>query len=134
VNTAIEDAIKAAILQKNHLITSAVLRSSRDSILNSLPRREDIVNNSVLNVRVEISEIRRKEEDRFEVLAAAADWDGLLARYPLRESSAFDRIVSGIKIADRGTYRASVLKLLHDDASAIEDLRNLLGGLYADIS
>jgi ABC-type lipoprotein export system ATPase subunit len=133
MKSAFDSAITATKAQKDHLVTSAVLRSARDKIRNSLPKREDIVGGSSVKAEVDILSLRTQEEARFDALIVAADWDGLLIRYPLRESSAFDRIVSGLKIADRDTYRASVLKLLQDDAAAVDDLRGLLGDLYADV-
>jgi hypothetical protein len=75
-----------------------------------------------------------EEEARFDALVDAADWDGLLSRYPVRESSALERIVSGIEIADRATYRAAVLKLLQDVPAALTDLRGLLGDLHASVA
>jgi hypothetical protein len=66
-------------------------------------------------------------------LILAADWDGLLIRYPLRESSAFDRVVGALKLADRPTYREVVLKLLQDEQAAVSDLRDLLGDLFANV-
>lgn len=131
--SAIDSAIAATKAQKDHLVTSAVLRSARDKVLNTLPRRDDVVGGGTVKVEVDISFLRQEEENRFDALIAATDWDGLLSRYPLRESSAFDRIVSGIKIADKDTYRAAVLKLLQDDATAVDDLRGLLGDLYASV-
>jgi hypothetical protein len=131
--SAIDSAIAATKAQKDHLVTSAVLRSARGKVLNTLPRRDDVVGGGTVKVEVDISFLRQEEENRFDALIAATDWDGLLSRYPLRESSAFDRIVSGIKIADKDTYRAAVLKLLQDDATAVDDLRGLLGDLYASV-
>jgi hypothetical protein len=133
VKSALDSAIAAVRVQKDHLVTSAVLRLARDKVLNNLPRREDIKGGGLVNVEVDVAALRAEEEARFEALAGRADWDGLLTRYPLRESSAFDRVVAGIKIADLPTYRAAVLKLLQDDPAALTDLRNLLGDLYANI-
>jgi hypothetical protein len=67
-------------------------------------------------------------------LVSANDWVGFLTRYPLRESSAFERVVSGTKVSDQVTYKAAVLKLLQDDPTALADLRNLFGDLHANVS
>lgn len=134
VNAAIDGAITAAKAQKTHLVTSAVLRSARDRVLNSLPKRADVAGNGNVKVEIDISALRAQEEARFDALVDSANWDGLLTRYPLRESAAFDRIVSGIKVADQTTYRAAVLKLLQDDPVALNDLRDLLGDLYASVT
>jgi hypothetical protein len=134
ITTALEGAVAAARNQREHLVTSAVLRSARDRIRSNLPLREDIQDGGVVKVEVNVSELRVQEEARFEELASSANWDGLLARYPLRESPALDRIVSGLKFANRGTYRTAVLKLLQDEQSAIDDLRGLLQDLYEKVS
>lgn len=133
VKPAIDNAIAAVNVQKDHLVASAVLRSARDKILSNLPRRDDIINGQPINIGVDVALLRREEESRFDALIAEKNWNGLLTRYPLRESSAFDRIVSGIKISDKDSYRGTVLKLLQDDSAALADLRGLLGGIYEKI-
>ena len=84
--------------------------------------------------KVDVAALRAAEEKRFDALISAADWDGLLTRYPLRESSAFDHAVAGLKIKDQATYQGAVLKLLQDDSAAVSDLSNLLGDLYASVT
>ncbi len=134
LRTALDDAIAAVRVQKKHLVTSAVLRSTREQILKSLPVRAAIEGGGLVKVEVDVSALRTEEENRFDGLIGAADWDGLLTRYPVRESSAFDRVISGIKMTDQPNYQAAVLKLLQDDPAAVTDLRNLLGALYAAVT
>lgn len=133
IEAAIKDGISAAKAQRDHLVTSAILRATREKVLSYLPKREDIENSNPLKIEVDVSTLRTEEQTRFDRLIDTKDWDGLLSRYPLRESSAFDRAVSAIKVADRATYRAAVLKLLQDDPTAVADLRNLLGDLYSSV-
>lgn len=134
-NAAISDAVAAARAQREHLVTSAVVRTARKRVMAALPKRAEVeAGNSSITVEVDIAALRVAEEARFNQLVTTADWDGLITRYPLRESSAFDQVVRGLKIPDRATYRAAVLKQLQDDAEAIRDVRNLLGGLYAAVT
>jgi hypothetical protein len=134
VKGALTDAIAAAKLQRDHLVTTAVLRSARSKVLNGLPTRNDVNTNRAVKVVVDVQTLRTEERVRFDTLIAAADWNGLLSRYPLRESPAFDRVVDGIRLADQATYRAAVLKLLMDEPAAVSDLRTLLGDLYAEVT
>ena len=129
--TAIDSGVAAAIGQKDHMITSAVLRSARETMKQMLPTRKNIQNKNSVNVEIDVAALRAVEEVRFDSLIASWDWDGLLARYPLRESPAFDRVVEGIKLVDRATYRAAVLKMLQEEPDALEELRALLGDLYS---
>jgi hypothetical protein len=135
VKSAMADAVTAAKAQREHLVTSAVLRAARERVMAALPKRADVkAGVPSVNVEVDITAVRAAEEARFDKLVATADWDGLITRYPLRESSAFDRVVNGLKIADQPTYRAAVLKLVQEDAEAAKDLRGLLGGLYEAVT
>ncbi|MGH6753639.1 MAG: AAA family ATPase [Bradyrhizobium sp.] len=133
-STATTNAIAAAKMKRDHLVESAVLRSTRNKIMESLPNREDIQAGMGVKVEVDVPALRTAEEKRFDGLIATADWDGLLTRYPLRESSAFDRAVDGLKVKDQAIYKGAVLKLLQDDSAAVDDLRILLGDLYASMT
>jgi ABC-type branched-subunit amino acid transport system ATPase component len=133
VTTAIGNAITATQLQKDHLVTSAVLRSARDGVLTNLPSRSEINTGDSVKIEVDVGTLRAAESARFDELIASANWDGLLARYPLRESAAFDRVVQATRFADQAAYRAAVLKLLQDEEAALSDLRKELGGLYAEV-
>jgi ABC-type ATPase involved in cell division len=132
--TATTNAIAAAKTQRDHLVANTVLRSARNKILEGLPNHKDIQAGTALKVQVDLMALRAAEENRFDALISAADWDGLLTRYPLRESSAFDRVVDGLKIKDQATYQGAVLKLLQDDSTAVSDLRSLLGDLFASVT
>ncbi len=132
--TATTNAIAAAKAQRDHLVTSAVLRSARNKVLERLPNAKAIQSGTALLVQVDVAALRAAEEKRFDALILAANWDGLLTRYPLRESSAFDRAVDGLKIKDQATYQRAVLKLMQDDPAAVDDLRNLLSDLYASVT
>jgi ABC-type cobalamin/Fe3+-siderophores transport system ATPase subunit len=133
VKTALTDAVAAVRSQKDHLVTSAVLRSVRDKMLTRLPTRNDVEVGAIMKLEVDIAALRTVEKAQFDALIAAADWDCLLVRYPLRESSAFDRVVSALKLVGRETYREAVLKLLQDEQAAVSELRDLLGDLYANV-
>lgn len=133
IRRAIEDGVAGAKQQKNHLVTSAILRAARQNVLSGLPKRADVETYGSIKIEVDVASLRAEEEAQFDALTASVDWDGLLSRYPLRESNALDRVVSALKIADRQTYRASVLKLLQDDPEALDDLRAELAGIYAEV-
>jgi hypothetical protein len=134
VQIATTGALAAAKAQRDHLIAGAILRSARRKVLEGLPNRNDIEVGAAIKVQVDLAALRAAEENQFDALISAGDWDGLLTRYPLRESSAFDRVVDGLKIKDRATYQNVVLKLLQDDPAAVNDLRNLLGDLYPNVT
>lgn len=134
VSSAIPSAVDAVREQRNNMVTSAVTRSARREFMSQLPSRASVVDVDAVEVKVNVKALREAEERRFDALIAAKDWDGLLARYPVRQSRAFDGIVKTLKIADKDTYRSVVLKLLQDDEAALKTLRDLMGDLHATIS
>lgn len=130
----IPSAIDVVREQRKNLVASAVTRSARREFMSQLPSRASVVDVDSVEVKVDTKALREAEEERFDALIAAKDWDGLLTRYPVRQSRAFDSIIKTLKIADKDTYRAAVLKLLQDDADTLKGLRDLMGDLYATIS
>ncbi len=131
--SALTTAIAAAADSRDHLVTSAVLRAARKEIIRNLPNRKEINRKETLSVEVDLASLRTAEQSRFDTFLSEADWDSLLTRYPLRESSAFDRVVDALKFRDRATYQAAVLKLVQDETTAVEELRSLLGDLYSNV-
>ena len=131
---ALGGAVAATKSKRDHLVTSAVVRSARSKVFDNLPTRARIEGKSLLDLQVDLAALRTEEEKRFDSLVAAADWDGLLTRYPLRQSSAFDQVVKGLQMTDQKDYRAAVLKLLQDSPDAVADLRALFGDLYATVT
>ena len=134
VTNALSSAIAAANQQKDHLTNSAVVRATRQAILKGLPSKTDILELDQVGAEVDVSALRGEETALFDTLIEAANWDGLIIRYPLRESTAFDRVIDGLKIKDKATYREMVLKLLQDDAAVLTEIRDLLGDLYANVN
>ncbi len=132
--SAISSAVEAVREQRNNLVASAITRSARREFMRQLPNRTSAIDVDAIEVRVDIKALRDAEEERFDALTAAKDWDGLLTRYPVRQSRAFDGIIKTLKIADKDTYRAAVLKLFQDDAAALMALRDLMGDLYPTIT
>ncbi len=132
--SAISSAVDAVREERNNLVASAITRSARRDFMRQLPNRTSVVDDDAIEVKVDIKALRDAEEKRFDALTAAKDWDGLLTRYPIRQSRAFDGIIKTLKIADKDTYRAAVLKLFQDDAAALMALRNLMEDLYPTIS
>ena len=134
VARAIPIAVDAVREQRDNLVAGAVTRCVRREFMSQLPNRASVVDVDAIEVKVDIKALREAEEKRFDGLIAAKDWDGLLTRYPVRQSRAFDGIVKTLKIADKDTYRSAVLKLLQDDAAALKALRDLMRDVHPTIS
>lgn len=132
--SAIGVAIDAVIKKRSHLIDSAVLRTVRRHFLTYLPKdRATIADQQTISINLPISAERTTESSLFDGLATARDWEGLITRYPVRESSALDRIAEQLKFANRKDYQAAVVKLVHDDENTKTRIRSYFPKLTAAI-
>lgn len=132
LGNAVQAAIAAAVEQRDHLILKSVERSVRREIFDTLPSREDIKTKQEIVFRVDVNALRSAEEQRFNALVKANDYDGLLQRYPLRESAAFACIPNRIGFS-RTDYEAAVLMVLKDNTAALNFLRGLFGDLADEV-
>ena len=55
------------------------------------------------------------ELTRFKELESSEDLDGLIARYPLRESNVFDKITQALRCIDRADYERMVVARVRED-------------------
>lgn len=131
---ALKDGVAAAKSARAHLIGQAVTRAARQSIQAGLPGKAEAARTTPYVISVDIPALRAKEEQLFDSLVTSSDWNGLISRYPLRESSALGVVVGMLGIKDRNTYHRMVLRLLVDEQASIDGLRMLLGGMYAVVA
>ena len=63
------------------------------------------------------------ELSRFKDLVNAGDIDGLIARYPLRESRVLEGITTGLRCRNQGDYARMVVARVREDAGLTETLK-----------
>ena len=63
------------------------------------------------------------ELNHFKGLVESGDLNGLIARYPLRESSVFERIVTTLGCRSQADYERMVVARVRDDANLTESLK-----------
>ena len=59
----------------------------------------------------------------FRNLASAGDLDGLIARYPLRESDVFDKIAKALECGNRANYERMVIARVREDENLSRKLK-----------
>ena len=131
-----EAAVKGAIAEsqkcKAHLVSQAVERAVRRAILERLPSRETIHNEPEFTLRIDVADLRAREARNFDAMVDSGRLDGLLQRYPLRESGALARAARELGLS-KTKYEAAVLKLLQEDLDALNWCRRLFGELRGEI-
>lgn len=131
IAAAITAAMEAATRQRDHFIRRAVERLVRQEIARRYPAKELIASSDSIDIRLDVAEVRREEERIFDRANERKDFEALLRRYPLRESSALDQIATTIGLS-RANYQAAVRKCVEEDQSVRDFLRKLFRGLFEE--
>ncbi|BBF80322.1 AAA family ATPase [Asticcacaulis excentricus] len=133
LNQASFTAITAIRPHIQRLSERVVEASIRQDLMSKLPKRADIAHAEVLTVTIDIPAMVAAEVKRLTEACEAADLTAVIARYPVRETPALDRIATSLGFQGRSQYESAVRKLLMDDDEALSALQNLFSTLKADI-
>ena len=76
-------------------------------------------------LKINLKEIQEKEEEYFDKLVADNNLDGLISRYPVRETPALTKIATGLGMT-RDKYESAVRKLIIDDNDTKDYFKTLL--------
>jgi hypothetical protein len=74
-----------------------------------------------------------QEYGRLEHELNAGNLAEIISRYPVRETSALDRIAKALEFQNRKQYERAVRKLLIDDQEALTFVKSLFGTLVSDL-
>ena len=137
-NSLIADAKAAALLllapHSQRLSERAVESALRAQVMLSLPRREDIQAGNPIGLTIDVGAVVQAEKAKFDSLLASKDLDGIIARYPVRETGALTGIAQKLGFQSKTQYEGAVRKLMIDDSNALGFVRGLFGTLAADLA
>lgn len=116
--------IKAKILpHKERLCSRLCEKRVRTKIMSQLPKHTDILGRGDFNLSISLKDEIEKEEEVFDKYIAENNLNGLISRYPIRETPVIKGIVDGIGIK-KDKYENIVRKLVIDDSDTREYLKN----------
>ena len=102
-------------------------RRVREAILQRIPDWQRIKAESKFDISVDSP--YQDELDRFNELVNEKRLDDLVARYPLRESRAFDAIAKTLELNSRKTYEQMLVSRIWDDEDLAQSLKQRIGPL-----
>ena len=127
-----------SVLDDDELKTRMAARRSerlvRTRALSSLPGWESIRSHPDRDIAVTVPSPVRDEMRRYRELVADGDLDGLVGRYPIRESGAFDCIAKELHCRDRNDYCRMVVSRVRDSSSLGDKLRGRVNELARSIN
>lgn len=109
-------------------------RLVRQRALSRLPGWKSIRSHPDRDISVTVPSPMGDEMRRYRRLVAARDLDGLVGRYPIRESRAFDCIAAELHCRDRSDYCRMVVSRVRDSSSLGDKLRGRLNDLARSIN
>ena len=110
----------------------------RDKMMSKLPTHKDILNKEKENkknfvIDIDLNEEFLREEEIADDLISDNNFEGIILRYPIRESQILSNIAKNIGI-DRKTYERIVRRLIVEDEEVKAFYRNLLDNLTNELS
>jgi len=127
-NKAISEVVKNIKPHKERLCSRLCEKQVRNNIMIALPKHKDIALRGEFEYKLDLKDIIEKEESLFDKLIADNDLDGLISRYPVRETQVLAAIATGLGLT-REKYESAVRKLIIDDKDAREYFKTLLNNL-----
>ena len=115
--------------QKSRLCARRVERKIKHKILQHLPSHKDILKKKSFEFPEYMQDYLTVEETQFDELVESKDIQGLILRYPLRETRVRSEIASKLKFQSPDYYEMAVRKLLTDDIDAQLSIKHLFGEL-----
>ena len=119
--TAMRDALAALAAEEviRRMAARRCERRMRDTALSQLPDWKTIQSATGPTIDLHAPSAYDDEIARFRLLLEGDDFDALVARYPLRETGAFDAITKALKCTSNRDYeRMVVVRTARDDALA----------------
>ena len=105
-------------------------RQVQELFLSKIPNWKSIMTISTQPICISIDpDLYSKELEHFNVLVDKGELDGLITRYPLRESQVFETIIKTIRCENKKHYQRMVVKLVQDDKRVAECLKKHIGQL-----
>ena len=116
------------IPHKERLCSRLCEKQIRNETFSNLPKHTDIISRGEFEVKINVGEFLEKEEAIFESLVQEQNLNGLIERYPIRETPVINGIVSGLGL-NKDTYEGAVRKLIIDKLEVKEFYQSVLNDL-----
>ena len=130
-NAALDALRKAGVAERMAARKSE--RKVRQQAQLQMPDWQAIANEEDYTITLKPSEWYQTELLLFQKLMAENDLEGLIARYPIRETDAIDRVVAALQLKNSKTYRDTLISRIQTDSDLADGLRQYTGSLSQEL-
>lgn len=106
----------------------------RSKIFSQIPSWRDLLSGADISISVSVEELSNKEVATYRAMIEERAVEGLISRYPVRESGALKSIATNLEFKGQLQYENAVLTLASTDGDFREELRVLISPLAAEIN
>ncbi len=117
---------------KERLCSRLSEKKVRTEVMSMLPKHSDILEKKDFKIELSLEDYFNQEADKFDELIATNNLNGLIERYPIRETPVLNNIAKGLGM-DRATYESVVRQLIIDDEVVLKTFRAILEDLTSII-
>ena len=107
-------------------------RKLRDLFIQKIPTWKDILQEKP-EFEITTESPLQGELEEYRKMLKKKDLDGLIARYPVRETSALNELARKLEFSSKAKYEQAVLALVSSDQDAAKNVRTLVGSLKDEL-
>ena len=137
VSSLIEKALAAGVAAiANHterLSRKVAKKSVRKLITEQMPNEDDLLGGQPITLQNNANDILATRKKELDAAVANGDWETILTKSPVRESSALADISKALGFLTMQDYEKAVRHLLADDDDALSFVRELFDNLFEQL-
>ena len=129
IESAKQGAIEVIEKHAERMVARRCERRTRELLLSKIPDWKSLKANPSQKICVSADSPYLEELDHFNKLVENRELDRLVARYPARESPAFETIARSLKCLNKMDYERMVVARIRQDSELVKKLKKRIGPL-----
>lgn len=117
-----------------HLAGRVAERKMRDTLMLSMPDRQSMIAGRGTSISISVASTYPAELAKIRGLITAGDIDGIVSRYPARESGIFGGLAKGLRFIGQRDYEKAALTRIGGDKTLQSKLKTKLGNLAVKLA
>ncbi|MEM6960159.1 MAG: AAA family ATPase [Myxococcota bacterium] len=127
---AIAAGIAAVSEHTDRLSRNVAKKAARRLLLDQLPNDDQLLEGQEVTVTNDAPTIHHQRKEELDTAVQSGDWEAILLKCPVRQSSALADISASLGFQSVDKYEKAVRHLLTEDEDALAFVRGLFGNLF----